>query len=127
MVWWKSLLNIPGMLIENYREKKQQQHEIEKAVMQNKARLASSEQSHNSNWEMEALRVKDKLLRRFSFFIFTLPILITVFNPEYGNKIFINLDSVPGWFLKIWLIMIGAIWGVAKLKDVAVAIMGRGK
>jgi len=127
MVWWKSLLNIPGMLIENYREKKQQQHEIEKAVMQNKARLASSEQSHNSNWEMEALRVKDKLLRRFSFFIFTLPILITVFNPEYGNKIFINLDSVPGWFLKIWLIMIGAIWGVAKLKDVAVAIIGRGK
>tara|TARA_Y100001956_G_C4097348_1_gene175918 strand:- start:393 stop:692 length:300 start_codon:yes stop_codon:yes gene_type:complete len=80
--------------------------------------LAQSEKDYNHAWELASLQDKDKLLRFISYFMFTSPILITVFSPEHGAKILSNLESVPPWLVQSWVAINGAVWGIASLKNV---------
>lgn len=91
-------------------------HARELAVINNQARLASDEASHNHEWEMASLKNQDTSLRWCSFWLFALPILITVISPEYGAIIWENLGLVPQWFKTVFISMIGGIWGIVELK-----------
>ena len=62
----------------NRAEKAAAKHKLEISVLENKARLALAEHEANSEWEMAQLQDKDKILRWFSYTMFTAPIVITV-------------------------------------------------
>lgn len=116
--WISGLFSIGKQWLENRKEKQQAKHNRELAVINNQARLAQSEKDYNHAWELASLQDKDKLLRFISYFMFTSPILITVFSPEHGAKIFSNLESVPPWLVQSWVAINGAVWGIASLKNV---------
>ena len=102
--------------IKNRGQVKEAEHERDLAVINNQARLASDKESHNHEWEMASLKNQDNSLRWCSFWIFALPILITVVSPETGREIFSNLEFVPDWFKTVFISMIGGIWGIVELK-----------
>tara|TARA_R110000751_G_scaffold73408_1_gene148421 strand:+ start:5653 stop:6051 length:399 start_codon:yes stop_codon:yes gene_type:complete len=91
-------------------------HKRTLAVITNQARLASDKESNNHEWEMASLENQDTSLRWCSFWLFALPILITVISPEYGAVIWKNLTLVPEWFVTVFISMIGGIWGIVELK-----------
>ena len=105
--------------LKNSGEVKAAKHERKLAVINNQARLATDEQSNNHEWEMANLQDKDNALRWCSFWLFALPIVITVISPEWGAKIFTNLKIVPEWFVQTLIAMIGGIWGMTELKKAA--------
>ena len=49
--------------------------------------------------------------------MFTAPIVITVLAPEYGRRIFENLEyaSLSGWS-QVFVAMNGAVWGLSQLE-----------
>jgi len=102
--------------LKNKGEVNAAKHQRDIAVINNQARLASDKESHNHEWEMASLKDKDNALRWCSFWIFALPVIITVIFPEYGAKIFENLEIVPDWFVRVLISMIGGIWGIVELK-----------
>lgn len=116
--WIGGFFSIGKQWLENRKEKQQAKHNRELAVINNQARLAQSEKDYNHAWELASLQDKDKLLRFISYFMFTSPILIAIFSPEHGAKIFTNLESVPPWLVQSWVAMNGAVWGIASLKNV---------
>lgn len=103
----------------NRAAEKQAKHNRNMAVINNQARLASDTQSNNHEWEMASLQDKDNALRWCSFWLFALPIIITVIWPEHGNGIWSNLALVPKWFVQTFVAMIGGIWGIVELKKAA--------
>jgi hypothetical protein len=106
-------------------EKALAKHQLHLAVMQNKARLATAETEANSEWEMAQLEDKDRFLRWFSYTMFTAPIVITVLAPEYGRRIFENLEYVPEWMVQVFVAMNGAVWGLSSLKNVVPTFVGQ--
>ena len=103
------------------------EHERDLAVINNQARLAGDKESHNHEWEMASLRNKDNALRWVSFWLFALPVVITVIAPEYGAVIFKNLELVPDWFVRVLISMIGGIWGIVELKKAVPQIVSAWK
>ena len=102
--------------ISNRGQVKEAEHKRDLAVIENQARLASDKESHNHEWEMASLKNKDNSLRWVSFWLFALPVVITVIAPEHGATIFKNLELVPDWFKGVLISMIGGIWGIVELK-----------
>ena len=119
MTWLAILDFISNPLTQWFKNKgeiKAAKHTRELAVINNQARLASDTESHNHEWEMASLKNQDTSLRWCSFWLFALPILITVIAPEYGAIIWANLALVPQWFVTVFISMIGGIWGIVELK-----------
>jgi hypothetical protein len=74
---------------------------------------------------MASLEDKDRWLRRISFFVFVWPITpVAAIRPEWVERYYQALDAIPEWNLKIVMIMIGGIWGVAELKNSLPALIG---
>ena len=125
---WQALISpiasLAGSVIEKRAEKAQAKHKLELAVIENKARLAISKSEHNQAWEMAQLEDKDKVLRWFSYTMFTAPIVITVVSPEWGKQIFQNLEYAPSWVVEVWIAMNGAVWGLSSLKNVVPSFVG---
>ena len=113
--------------LKNRGEVKKAKHTRNLAVINNQARLASDKESHNHEWEMASLENQDTSLRWFSFWLFALPILITVISPEYGAVIWVNLVLVPQWFVTVFISMIGGIWGIVELKKAVPQIVSSWK
>lgn len=117
---WHSWISAPITAVVNgFVEIKKAKHTRKLAVINNQARLASDKESNNHEWEMASLQDKDNGLRWFSFWLFALPIIITVLWPEWGAEIWTNLDIVPEWFVQTLIAMIGGIWGITELKKAA--------
>lgn len=92
--------------------------EIKKAEKENRARLLRDKESNNHEWEMASLSEKDKSLRRICFFIFIWPITpIAAIRPDWIVSYYSSLENIPEWNLRIIMIMVGGIWGVAELKN----------
>lgn len=117
--------------LKNRGEVKAAEHKRDLAVIDNQARLAASEQEYNHQWEMESLKGNPKWLRIFCFFQIAIPLNISVFNPEAGAAIWANLDLVPPWYVQLYMIVIGSIWGIHEFKNAAPsviqAVINRGK
>lgn len=119
------ITSLAGELVKKRAEKAQAKHELSLAVIQNKARLATEREAHNSEWELANLEDKDKILRWGSYTMFTAPIIITVISPEWGKQIFINLEYAPSWVVEVWIAMNGAVWGLSSLKNVVPSVVGQ--
>lgn len=110
--------------VKNKGEVKKAKHKRELAIIENQSRLAMSESEYNHNWEMESLRGNSQYLRYFCFVQFAIPLMISVVYPEHGAVIWANLELVPSWFVKVYIIMVGSIWGIHEFKQVAPSIIG---
>lgn len=109
--------------VKNRGEKNKAKHERDLAIINNQARLASDKQSHNHQWEMESLKGNSKGLRVICFLQLALPLTITCIWPEKGAEIFTNLKTVPPWFVQLYMIVIGAIWGIHEFKQAAPSVI----
>jgi len=105
--------------VDFFSDKQKAKHAVEIAVLDNAKRLAASKTSHNQEWEVHQLRNGDKWLRRISFTLFALPLLITVIKPAAGAQIFINLESAPDWYVQTFISINGAVWAIVELKHAA--------
>ena len=105
----------------DWQAKRQNQRDIDKAIADNKIRLAQSEQTHNEEWEMAALQGSDKWLRRVSFFFWSWPLAWAYFSPEAAKAYFTDsLSGLPDWYVGGYLAITGAVWGISALKSAGV-------
>lgn len=101
----------------DFKEGRENKRKINAAVTENKIKLALSEQSHNKNWELAQIEDKDSLLRRFSFFMLSMPFIVAMFSPEKVKVYFdVAIAAVPEWYQYAYMVILGAIWGVSEFK-----------
>lgn len=105
--------------IKNRGEIKKAKHNRDLSIIENQARLAQDKESNNHSWEMESLKGNSQYLRIVCFIQLALPLTITCIWPEQGKEIFSNLESVPPWFVQMYMIVIGSIWGIHEFKAAA--------
>lgn len=110
--------------VKNRGEIKKAKHLRELAIVENQARLAQSENEFNHDWEMESLKGNSQWLRVICFIQIALPLNVSVIAPEYGNAIWANLESVPPWFVQLYMIVVGSIWGIHEFKKAAPHVIG---
>ena len=119
------IAGLASSFVNKQAEKAQAKHKLEMAIIENKARLAAAKDQSNADWEMAQLEDKDKILRWFSYTMFTAPIVRTVVSPEWGKQIFQNLEYAPSWVVEVWIAMNGAVWGLSSLKNVVPSVVGQ--
>jgi len=101
----------------DYKEGRENKRKVSAAVAAHKIKLAESNQSHNQNWELEQIQGKDSLLRRFSFFMLSMPFMVAIFSPEKVRDYFeVAISAVPEWYQYAYMVILGAIWGVSEFK-----------
>ncbi len=85
---------------------------------ENNARLLRDEASYNNEWEQSQLLDSDKWLRRICFVIFSAPFVIAYFNPTAVSDYFeIALNLIPEWYIKTYIGIVGAVWGISVLRN----------
>lgn len=120
-----AIFNLLGGIVQqfvtNWQAKQENQRQIEKAVAENKIRLAQDAQSHNQSWEMSALEGKDNFLRRLSFLIWSAPMLYSAYDAQAAGAFFHDaLSALPDWYIAGYLAISGAVWGISELKAAGV-------
>lgn len=114
----KSAIGIASDLIQGHREIRKAEQDRKLAMLENQARLLRDEQSNNSAWEMAQLADSDKLLRRICFFIFSTPFIYAMVDPIAVEEYFHTaLSSIPDWYVKTYMGIVGAVWGISSLKN----------
>ena len=117
--------SILGPIIGGVRDYVSTGQEIKKAEKENRARLLSDKQTHNSEWEMASLTDKDKWLRRGSFTMFAAPFFWALYDPAAVEQYFnVALSAMPDWYVQIFCSMVGGVWGISALKNTAPALIG---
>jgi len=135
MDWLSGILGFISKPVTQYIKNKGEigkaKHVRDLAIIENQARLAMDQQSNNHAWEMESLKGNSQWLRIICFVQLALPLTITCIWPEQGREIFVNLDVVPPWFVQLYMIVIGSIWGIHEFKSAApqviAAVLNRSK
>ena len=124
MNWILGLFGIGEQYLENKKVEKQAKHNVKMAGIENRARQLRDTESNNHEWEMKALEGRDKLLQRFSFFMFSLPFVVAMVNPEIVKNYFeVALASMPTWYIQLFASIVGGVWGFAALKDTLPSIV----
>lgn len=112
-----ALVDIGKGIFTDWQAKRENQRQVEKAVAENKIRLALSREEHNQAWEMAALEGRDAWLRRISFTFWSAPLAWSFFDPAAAKAYFTeSLAGLPEWYVGGYLAITGAIWGLAELK-----------
>lgn len=112
-----ALAGMAGEWVSDWKAKKQNQRDIERATAENRIRLAESAQTHNEEWEMRALEGRDAFLRRTSFIAWSAPIAWAAVDSPGAAAFFRDaLGALPDWYVGGYLAITGAVWGIAELK-----------
>lgn len=110
----------------DWKARREDKRQVERAVTENRIRLAQSAQEHNQEWEMRALEGRDNWLRRLSFGMWSAPLLWAYFDPAGARAYFTeSLAGLPEWYVGGYLAITGAVWGLVELKAAGV-LRGRG-
>jgi len=118
-------LGIIGLIKEvvgGVRDHFEGKRKIKRATVNNKIRMAESEQSHNQGWEMlqlENVGWKDDVL----FYAFIAMFIWAGFCPEAAGEFFENIKTLPEWFIKTWFWVVASVLGVKKIGDYAPALI----
>jgi hypothetical protein len=122
----QGLLSIGGTLFQDWQASRQNKREVERAVTENRIRLAVSEQEHNQGWEMRALEGRDNVLRRVSFLIWSAPMLWAAWDPQGATAYFRDaLGALPEWYVYGYLAISGAVWGISEMKGMGLLKGGK--
>lgn len=113
------LVDLGKGVFDDWKSKREQARAIDKAIADNKVRLAQSTTEFNQAWEMAALQGRDDTLRRISFAIWVTPFVWGGISPATLRAYFETLGQVlPDWYVTGFLAMNAAIWGITSLKNV---------
>ncbi len=91
-------------------------HKMKVSLIQNRQRLAESQQTHNHEWEMKQLEnvgYKDDILfyAWIGFFVYS-----GVF-PEKAMVVFNGWNTMPAWFMEVSFWIIASVLGVKKIGE----------
>lgn len=90
--------------------------ELKKAVMENRMRLAQSDQEFNHEWEMKQLENagwKDDVL----FFAWIGFFIWSGICPDRAAEVIRSWEALPDWFLQVTFWIVAAVLGVKKIGD----------
>jgi len=90
--------------------------ELKGAIIDNKMRLAKSDQEYNHEWEMKQLDnagYKDDVL----FYAIIGMFVWSGFDPQGSAEVFRNWNMLPEWFLQITMWLVASVIGVKKVGD----------
>lgn len=108
---------IVGQLVSDWQANRENKRQVEKAVTENRIRLAQDAQQYNHEWEMRALEGRDTWLRRLSFGAWSAPIVWAGFDPAAAHAFFTEaLAGLPDWYVTGYLAVTGAVWGLSELR-----------
>ncbi|MGE4554351.1 MAG: hypothetical protein AB7D57_14665 [Desulfovibrionaceae bacterium] len=115
-----SVLSIVGdiltSLVGGVRDHIKGKQDIQKAVVENKIRLAKSESEYNHEWEMRQLTNagwKDDVL----FYAWLVFFVWSGFDPDGASRVVQAWGVLPDWFLEVTFWIVAAVLGVKKLGD----------
>lgn len=111
--------SITGIVRDRYdkaRELQYYEHERKMAVEVRLRELALDKSSKDSLWALEQIRRSDKWMKRTSFVLLWLPLILGAFWPEAIRSYFDNvMAAVPDWYIMIFGGMMMAVWGIREL------------
>lgn len=108
---------IAGSLLDDWTASRENKRQVEKAVTENRIRMALDAQQYNQEWELRALEGRDNWLRRISFGFWSAPLAWAYFDPAGAKAYFTeSLAGLPDWYVGGYLAITGAVWGLAELK-----------
>ena len=111
--------SITGVVRDRYdrtRELNFMEHERKMAVETRLRELALDKSSKDSLWALEQIRRSDKWMKRVSFVLLWLPMILGAFFPEHVKFYFNNvMAAVPEWYIMIFGGMMMAVWGMREL------------
>ncbi|MGE4551774.1 MAG: hypothetical protein AB7D57_01600 [Desulfovibrionaceae bacterium] len=111
-----ALTGLVSMAVEGVREHLKGRQEIQKAVVENKIRLAKSESEYNHEWEMRQLTSagwKDDVL----FYAWLAFFVWSGFDPDGASRVVQAWEVLPDWFLEVTFWIVAAVLGVKKIGD----------
>ena len=114
--------NLLSVSMKYLLETLQARHNLKLAGITNRTRLLLSKEEANHEWEMRSLETSPKVLKYFSFVMFSAPIVVTIVSPTVGTELWNNLALVPDWFQGAWITINGTVWGISALKDSGVTL-----
>ena len=119
---WKFILNFLASPITsgiNYFNKKQ---ELKTAIMDQKIKLAQSDMTYNSEWELRSLinaGWKDDIL-----FYGVIGVFVWAgIDPQAANQYFQNLSVLPEWFITTFVWLVASVIGVRKFGEYAPSVI----
>lgn len=111
------LMGLAGEYVTDWKQGRENQRQVEKAVAENRIRLAQAQETHNQEWEMRALEGRDTFLRRASFVAWSAPLAWAAVDAPGAAAYFRDaLGALPEWYIGGYLAITGAVWGLSELK-----------
>ena len=114
---FSAIAELGSTIIQSITGHFKRKQEIKTAVIENKARMARNEQSHNHDWELKQLENagwKDDIL----FYAIISMYVYSIFDPQGAKEIFeIWSTVIPDWFLTITGWLVASVLGVKKIGD----------
>ncbi len=117
-----AVIELGKLVLENISSWIKGKQAINEAIVQNKVRLAQSEQSHNQEWEMKQLDNsgwKDDVL----FYSIIMMYVYSAFDPLGARAVFESWKVLPEWWLQITGWLVASVLGVRKLGDTLPALI----
>lgn len=112
----RSITGIVRDRFDKARELNFMEHERKMAVETRLRELALDKQSKDSLWALEQIRRSDKWMKRTSFVLLWLPLVLGAFFPDAVRGYFDNvMNAVPDWYIMIFGGMMMAVWGIREL------------
>ena len=112
---------------ERKQEIKMAKHNLDVAIITNKARLAADLQSHNSNKEMEMLRVARPWMRWVIAGHIMALIDVAVIDPAYAKAVFNTLENIPTWIAGLFMTIFGFYFAVNTLTQTGGSLVAKWK
>ncbi len=110
---------IAGVVRDRYdrtRELNFMEHERRMAVETRLRELALDKSSKDSLWALEQIRRSDKWMKRVSFVLLWLPLILGAFWPMAIKGYVDNvMAAVPDWYIMIFGRKMMAVWGIREL------------
>lgn len=113
----KPVTEIGKQYMQNKAEKNQASHELEIAILQHKAALALSEQSHNNAKELKTLEVASPMVRWIIVGHVMVLMDSAIFYPEAAARTFKQLGEMPEWVIGLFVTVFGFYFAVTKLTE----------
>lgn len=101
-----------GKYLETASQKAQAKADLELQVEKDKLTLSTVIAQAAVESEKNKLNATGQGFKFVTFCLITLPILITCISPEYGRRIFDNLNYIPVGFMQLWASVVAVIWGL---------------
>jgi hypothetical protein len=111
-----ALAGLFSSIVDGVTDHIKRKQQLKQTVMENRMRLASSDQEYNHEWEMKQLENvgwKDDVL----FFAWIGFFIWSGMDPEGAAEVIAAWENLPDWFMQVTFWIVAAVLGVKKIGD----------